>query len=828
MTGNNMNDIPKKCVVVHGHFYQPPRENPWINIIETQESAAPHDNWNERIYDQCYRPNAYSRLLDSDGMIVDIYNNYQSMSFNFGPTLFSWLERYHPVTAKRIIESDMESCKVLDGHGNAIAQVYNHIIMPLSSRRDQLTQIRWAKHFFKMRFRRDPEGIWLGETALNMETVLCLIEENIKFVILSPNQAERFCYMEDNPNWIYTNNQRIDTRRPYRVFPRSSSGERLQGFLDVFFFDEGLSKEISFNNLLKDSNLLGERINSCFDPHNSEPQVVSIATDGETFGHHKPFGDMCLAYFFKHVAEKLGITPVSYGYFLAKNPPRFEVQLRNEFGEGTAWSCAHGVGRWTRDCGCKTGGEDSWNQAWRAPLRSALVNLQKKIDKNYESAFSFSDIDPWEIRDKYIATYSSQSLKIFSDLMAEYGIKTQSRDQLYFYKRLLEAQKFILFSFTSCGWFFSDISGIETLQNMAYAFRAIQLGINSDEQKEVLESFLCEIENAKSNLPNTNGRTLFEKNLLYSSDYQEIIAFTGAVHKSFAINKSNTFELFGYTLSLQPLQVTKSGGFYYESYNIKLENEQTGELGNWSVMISYRGNSDISGWVIPQDDALATKRNGVHPEVWMSHAGVKRLNLMDIFHTSRHELMDMFLKKISDDTNARFSTWMKKHERELDILSLLKSSLPPYCTAPLSFVFQEEWNKTILKFAKKGAEDKAFAQLLEFDRDRERFGIRIDLKKSALVLEEMLVGELKKLARELSRETCDRVRCLLNVVDRFKVPVSKSRLEDLFHPVLKVEVARLYQECCSGNDDGDKKALLIALLSFARRMNFNTELYKLS
>lgn len=834
MTGNKTKDAPRRCVVIHGHFYQPPRENPWIDIIEKQPSATPQDNWNERIYDQCYRPNAYSRLLDSEGMIVDIHNNYLSMSFNFGPTLFSWLERYHPLTARRIIESDSQSCSALEGHGNAIAQVYNHIIMPLSSKRDQLTQIRWAKQFFRSRFKREPEGIWLAETAINMETVLCLIEEKFKFVILSPNQADNFRHIGDDSKWVSAEPHKLNTRYPYRIFPRNPSGQQLPGYLDVFFFDEGLSKEVSFNNLLKDSNVFGERINSCFDQHSTDPQVVTIATDGETFGHHKPFGDMCLAYFFKHVAQKLNITPVSFGYFLAKNPPRFEVRLKNEFGEGTAWSCAHGVGRWIRDCGCKTGGNDSWNQAWRTPLREALVNLQGKIDREYEKAFSSYDVDPWIIRDRYVLTFSRQPIKDFKNLLSEYGIETDGREQLYAFKKFLEAQKFILFSFTSCGWFFSDISGIETMQNLAYAFRAIQLGIDPQNQAETLENFLCDLEKARSNLPNTNGRTLFERYLLFSSDHQEIIAFTGAVHKSFAVNKNNRFDLFGYTLSLRPVQTMKAGGFQYESYSVQIENEQTGEHSGWSVMISHRGNSDISGWVLPIEAVPISRKNGIRPELWMSHKDVKRLNLMDIFDTSRHELMDLFLKRISDDTNARFSTWIKKHERELDILSLLKSSLPTYCTAPLSFVFQEQWNKTIMRLGKKGSEEKAFSKLLQLDRDMQRFEITIDLKKSAALLEDILVSELKRLSCDPGAEKCDRVRCLLNVVDRFSVPVTKSKLEDLFHPVLNIEVKKLHQQCCPDSPiemkkvDREKKALLITLLNFARRMNFNTESFKMA
>ena len=295
-------------------------------------------------------------------MITGIHNNYTSMSFNFGPTLMEWLEQHHPITTRRIIEGDRSSVLQYDGHGNAVAQVYNHLIMPLASRRDQLTQIRWGKASFNRSFGHFPEGMWLAETAINMETVRCLIEEKIAFVILAPHQAESFRLLNSSSPRVSTDDQAIDTRRPYRLFARNSSGKKEGGFLDIFFFDEQLSKEVSFEDLLQDAHTFGKRIDGCFTPDASDDEVVVIATDGETFGHHKPFGDMCLAYFFTHVAPALNIQPVNFGRYRSLHPPKYEVTLKNAFGEGTAWSCSHGVGRWKRDCGCQTGGQRGWHQ----------------------------------------------------------------------------------------------------------------------------------------------------------------------------------------------------------------------------------------------------------------------------------------------------------------------------------------------------------------------------------------------------------------------------------------------------------------------------------
>ncbi len=826
MTGNKQSRKSKKYVVIHGHFYQPPRENPWINLIEKQPSAAPHHDWNERIYDQCYRPNAYSRLLDGNGMIVDIYNNYLNMSFNFGPTLFSWLEKHHPVTANRIIRDDQESCARLEGHGNAIAQVYNHIIMPLSSKRDQLTQIRWAKIFFKNRFGRDPEGIWLGETAINAVTVQCLIEEKIKFVILAPSQVESFRALDSNGQWTSTAQHGIDTRMAYRIYTKDRDPK---AYLDAFFFDDGLSREISFGQLLTDAHILGNRIRSCFTENSPTDQLVTIATDGETFGHHKPFGDMCLAYFFKNVAPELDIIPVNFGYFLAKNPPRYEVILKNANGEGTAWSCAHGVGRWARDCGCKTGGESSWKQMWRAPLRSALEKLQRKIDTEYEQAFSSYNVDPWMVRDRYIA-FENCSWKKFRWFLEKHcGICSLDQEKVFSFKRLLEAQKYSLFSFTSCGWFFSDISGIETVQNLAYACRALQLGIPKSKRNQVLDDFLRDLESAKSNLPNINGRTLVEQHIMPFFDHEMILAFTVSILKTLGIQRQSSFEIYDYSVKLQQILTSNNDSPAYSGYMVQLENELSGEGGSWAVLVALRKNSDITGWIIPGNEFEQSFVE--QPEAWMGHKMTKVFSLVDIFQTSQQQITSHFLQRIAKDTNQRFGIWRNKHLRELDILSRLNQPLPSYCTAPLSFVFQDQWDSTIKKAATPGFEDELFSKLLEMFRTMNRFQVSIDLNNGAEVLEKILIDELKTLQDNLSIEKCDRIRYLLNLVDRFSIPVSKHKLEDMFHPVLKTKVQQLYDKLTvldvQKNDVGETRDLFLKLVNFARRMNFNTDKFRL-
>ncbi|KMQ52576.1 alpha-amylase [Chitinispirillum alkaliphilum] len=818
MTGDN-----KKYVVIHGHFYQPPRENPWLDVIEKQESAAPYPNWNECIYDQCYRPNAYSRLLDNKGMISEIHNNYEKMSFNFGPTLFSWLERYHPVTLERIVLADKQSREEYDGHGNAVAQVFNHIIMPLASRRDQLTQIRWAKHHFRRSFKRDPEGIWLAETAINMQTVRCLIEENIKFVILSPNQAEKFRPMGDK-NWSMVSQVGIDTRRPYRIFPKSDSGAQLEGYLDIFFFDEGLSKEISFNNLLTDANILGNRINSCYD-NSADSQLVTIATDGETFGHHKAFGDMCLAYFFKHVAPQLGIQPVNFAYYRTIKPPEYEVSLKNSSGEGTAWSCAHGVGRWTRDCGCKTGGEDFWRQTWRKPLRDALNYLQNEIDLHYESVLSSIMDRPWDLRDAYVETMNEDSDKIFKAFIEDnFGSERLHEDKLREVRRLLEAQKYLLFSYTSCGWFFSDISGIETIQNMAYACRAIQLGLTEDKKESVLEKFLNMLEEAPSNIPNANGRTIFERHILPFFHHERLLAFAASVQQVIANEEKQTQYKSSYTIRTSSVKSISNDNARYEITSVELDNSMSGERSAWSVLLSYNDEDDLRGWIIPAECSVGSS----NPDDWMSHEEAKSFSLHETFYTCREELFESFQSKMISDTYERFENWYSKNISHMQFLSKLDLNIPSYILAPMGFVFQNKWNSLIEELKIFGKEEEVFSQLLQLHNLIHRYDADVDFKQTAGILQQIIVDELVSLRDSLTAEKCNRLRCLLNVVDKFSVPVEKNKLEDIFSLFLSGPVTELYNYSVRQNpQDSDARKLLENVLSFANRMNFSTERFRL-
>lgn len=501
---------------IHGHFYQPPRENPWTESIECQPSAKPFHDWNDRIASECYSPNAASRILSENGKIVDIVNNYEFMSFNMGPTLMGWLRTHAPYTYRRIQEADRKSVERLEGHGNAIAQVYNHIILPLATPEDRVTQIRWGVKDFEFHFGRKPESIWLAETAINMDTVRDLIAEGIKFVILSPTQAASYREL-GNPTatWKDCSNTDIDTTRPYRIFPRDKFGKVTgQGYLDVFFYNPWLSSAVGFEHLLRNAETFGKRISDAWDPNREDPQLVSIATDGESYGHHEAFGDMCAAYFLNHYAPANNMVPVNYGWYLEKFPPQFEVRLKNDMGEGCAWSCAHGVGRWYRDCGCSTGAREGWNQKWRGPLRDAFNFLKKLADEVFLREFpKISDVDPWEARNGYVAALvCPEDRSRIKEFLKGVLRNPEKREDVEAATRLMEIQRFCMFSFTSCGWFFNDIEGLEPVQNMRYALRAIEIFKSFlPPSHPIKELFLSILARAVSNEHKMNGAEVFTK-----------------------------------------------------------------------------------------------------------------------------------------------------------------------------------------------------------------------------------------------------------------------------------------------------------------------------
>ncbi len=486
-----------RYVCIHGHFYQPPRENPWLSAVEVEDSAAPFHDWNERITRECYAPNTRSRLLDGEGHIVQLLNNYAWMSFNFGPTLLQWMAGQAPEVHQGIVEADRLSRERRGGHGNALAQNYNHVIMPLASRRDKQTQVSWGIADFRLRFGRNPEGMWLAETAVDVETLEVLAESGIRFTILAPRQARRWRKLggkdwEEIPDGI-------DPSRAYLC--RLPSGRSIV----IFFYDAIVSQDVAFRRLLDDGERFLGRIFEGFDDRREHAQLMHLATDGESYGHHHPHGDMALAYALDRLAQSPDVRLTNYGEFLSLHPPEWEVEIH----ENSSWSCAHGVERWRSDCGCRFRGD--WHQRWRGPLRKALDGLKAQLDHLYTTRGRVCFPDPWAARDAYIqvilADDRDAAIASFLRSHAHPDLdEVQTTDAL----RLLEMQLDSMLMFTSCGWFHDELSGIETVQCLQYAARALHLAGQFGRSFE--ESFVEALAEAPSNVSRyRDGRAIWEQ-----------------------------------------------------------------------------------------------------------------------------------------------------------------------------------------------------------------------------------------------------------------------------------------------------------------------------
>jgi len=488
-----------KFICIHGHFYQPPRENAWLEVIEVQDSAHPYHDWNERITAECYEPNATSRILDEGGVIRDIVNNYSRISFNFGPTLLSWMESNAKETYEAILEADQESMKRYCGHGSAIAQVYNHIIMPLANDADKRTQIVWGIRDFEYRFRRKPEGMWLAETAVDTATLEALAANDIKFTILAPRQAKATRKIGDQA-WMEVNDKTVNTKRAYLC--NLPSGKSIQ----VFFYDGDISQAIAFNGLLNDGKHFAESLLHAVTP-SSDPELIHVATDGETYGHHHPHGDMALAFCLDFIETSEQVNLVNYAQYLELVPTTHEAQIF----DNSSWSCVHGVERWRNDCGCNSGGKPGWDQKWRAPLRDAFDWLRNQSNEIFDREAAKVLRDPAEARNEYINVVLNRNDNTVKKFLKSNIIDTTKATEVL---RLMEMQRHAMLMYTSCGWFFDEVSGIETTQVMQYACRVIQLASQTG-GVDLEPEFLRLLELAPSNIVSLkNAAEIYMRNVI--------------------------------------------------------------------------------------------------------------------------------------------------------------------------------------------------------------------------------------------------------------------------------------------------------------------------
>jgi alpha-amylase/alpha-mannosidase (GH57 family) len=490
----------ERYVCIHAHFYQPPRENAWLEAVENQDSAYPYHDWNERVTAECYAPNSASRILDGDGRILQIVNNYSKISFNFGPTLLSWMEQKSPAVYEAILSADRESQRIFSGHGSAVAQAYNHMILPLATRQDKYTQILWGIRDFEKRFGRHPEGMWLPETAVDLQTLEVLVELGIKFTILSPYQAGRVRPLGARA-WRKVDGGRIDPSMAYAV--RVGSGKSIS----VFYYDGPISRAIAFEDLLADGKRFSDRLLGAFSDARTWPQLVHIATDGETYGHHRAYGDMALAFALHHIETSQLARLTNYAEYLEKHPATQEARIV----QNTSWSCAHGIERWRSDCSCSSGGHAGWNQQWRAPLRQAFDWLRDSVAPRYETEAKKLFESPWQTRDAYVEVVLDRSRENVIRFMTAQAKRELSPAETVTGLKLLELQRYLMLMYTSCGWFFDEVSGIETVQVIQYAGRALQLA-GQLFAEDVATPFLDLLAQARSNLPEQgDGRSIYAR-----------------------------------------------------------------------------------------------------------------------------------------------------------------------------------------------------------------------------------------------------------------------------------------------------------------------------
>lgn len=471
-------------LVVHGHFYQPPRENPWSDELDTEPSATPFHDWNARINAECYRANAYARIHDRGGRIASIENNYARMSYNFGPTLARWIERHDGRTHTRLVAADAEQERRL-GAGGAMAQAYAHPILPLASALDRRTQMLWGLADFRRRFGRPAQGLWMPETAASSATLAALIDLGVSFTIVAPEQvsAVRAPAVEHvgagagTREWTPVTRDTVDTGRAYKWMHPDGSGR----FLSVAVFDGPLSRAVAFGETTHDAAAFVAAIQAAAQRSSVANPLVLCASDGELFGHHKKFADLNLAFTTFVEGPRHDVNPTNLAAFLQEHPATWEMKLNEgPDGKGSAWSCSHGVGRWWTDCGCSMmPPEQGWNQRWRTPLRAALDRLQAAAASFYEDAGSNLLLDPWGARDAY-GEVVDEPVPARDALLATFGTEAlaaggdDARDEA---RLLLELQRATLLMYASCGFYFDDVAGLEStliIRLAAYAADLMQ------------------------------------------------------------------------------------------------------------------------------------------------------------------------------------------------------------------------------------------------------------------------------------------------------------------------------------------------------------------
>jgi len=675
-----------KYLCVHCHFYQPPRENAWLEQIELQDSAYPYHDWNERVDAECYAPNLAARILDQSQFITQIVNNYARINFNFGPTLLSWAAENAKNTYQGILEADRQSQKFFSGHGSAMAQAYNHMIMPLANSRDKRTQVLWGLEDFRFRFGRMPEGMWLPETAVDSETLDLIAEAGMRFVILAPHQA-RATRQIGETEWVDVTGSKVDPTRVYLF--RTPSGRTL----NLFFYDGPISQAVAFEKLLDNGEKFAARLMGAYSDGRDWPQLAHIATDGETYGHHHRHGEMALAYALHYIDSHKLARITNYGEFLEKHPPTHEAKIY----ENTAWSCVHGVERWRSNCGCNSG-RAGWNQEWRKPLRDALDWLRDYVSPRFE-AFGYRFLrDPWKARDSYIRVALNRTPEIRNEFGKQHFVRELDAAEQVTVWKLMELQRNAMLMYTSCGWFFDDLSGIETVQVIQYAGRVVQLAeqLFGDSFEEV---FLQKLALARSNLAEYgNGRDIYCKYVKPAVVDLEKVGAHYSISSLFAPYGERT-DLFSYSVKRLDHHTGEAGKLRMALGQARFTSKVTQESETLTFWVVHFGDHNVAGGVQKSGEDPVAYRSILDsidesfarmdiPEVVRlldRRFGDRIYSLRSLFRDEQRRIVRTILSSTVAEAEAAYLQLYEHHAALMRYIASLGNPMPREFTAAMEY-----------------------------------------------------------------------------------------------------------------------------------------------
>ena len=822
----------KKYLTIHGHFYQPPRENPWLEEIEIQDSARPFHDWNERVSSECYEPNSVSRIVDDKNRILDIVNNYQNMSFNIGPTLLSWMEKYAPCSYRRIINADKNSIELYGGHGCAIAQVYNHIIMPLANTNDKYTQAIWGIRDFQKRFGRMPEGIWLAETAVDAQTLEVLIDLGIRYTILSPFQAQCVRKMDsENPNdWHDVSWGSIDPSQPYRYYVEGSDKKK---FIDLFFYDGAISKSVAFDFLLTDGEKFARRLLDGYSESRQRTQLVNIATDGESYGHHTKFGDMALSYVLGVKAKDLGFEITNYGQYLEMYPPEYEVDIKPV----SSWSCSHGVERWKDDCGCNTGAQPGWNQKWRKPLRDALDYLRDELIKlcSAEGAKYYKDF--WDARNKYIDVILDRSEESVNKFLKENcisGFKAKDRTKAL---KLMEIQRFCMLMYTSCGWFFAEISGIETVQIMKYAARAIQLaGAFSNANFE--EKFLNILSKAKSNIEEYgNGKNIYERFVKPSVVCIEQIVCHWAISSLYS-DLADLDEIYCYKIKKVNYKVVKNGHAELALGRIEVTSKIT--LEKWDMGFALLKTPDSEFYCAAKeckpDEDLSEGRKLII-NTFMSNVMLETLKafeeqysakfyrLKDVLIDKRKTILDNVLKSRLTRVANTYEELFEELKVPVAHLANLGMDIPDAFRVSAKFCLIKNLQE-ILTHIHDFRNEEFLAQVKKIKEGADKFFVNLNKSNSGVILAKKLQSLIDELSQTMDLKVADEIFAIFDVIDILQLNVEIKVAQNIYFEKIYSKINILVEHLELSKTKDEDRQIALTLLEVGKKLNINTDLYR--